>query len=82
MGLGPVGIREGPPKEVPCKLPPKEEWEAAEGAWGSIQKELGVRWAWREACVMGRRGRPIGLRTWWRSVFGKISEAVQGTDLG
>lgn len=51
MGLDPVGIREGPPKKVPCKLRPKEEWEAAEGAWGSIQKELGARWAWREACV-------------------------------
>lgn len=36
----------------------------------------------KPVCVMGRRGRPIGLRMWWRSVFGKISEAVKGTDLG
>lgn len=43
MGLDPAGIREGPWKKVPYKLRPKEEWEAAEGAWGSIQKELGAR---------------------------------------
>lgn len=51
MDLDPGRIREGLPKKALCKWSPKEEWEAAEGAWGSIQKELGARWAWREACV-------------------------------
>lgn len=75
MGPDPACIREGLPKKAPCKLSPKEEWEAAEGAWGSLQKELGARQAWREACVSRERGGGPGLGTWqWRSVFGKSSQ--------
>lgn len=51
MGPDPAWIREGLPEKAPCKLSPKEEWEAAEGAWGSIQKELSAWRSWREACV-------------------------------
>lgn len=51
MGSDPAWIRVGLPEKALCKLSPKEEWEAAEGAWGSIQKELSAWQAWREACV-------------------------------
>ena len=52
MGPDPAWIREGLPKKALCKLSHKEEWEAAEEAWGSIQKdELSAWQAWGEACV-------------------------------
>lgn len=51
MGPDPAWIRGGLPKRVLCKLSHKEEWEAAEEAWGSIQKQLSARQAWGEACV-------------------------------
>lgn len=50
MSSDPAWMREGLPEKAPCKLSPGE-WEAAEGAWGSMQKELSARRAWREACV-------------------------------
>lgn len=56
MGPDPPWIRGGLPNKAPCKESPKEEWEAAEGAWGSIQKEPGARQSWREACVRWERG--------------------------
>lgn len=51
MGPDLPWITEGLLKKAPCKLSPKEEWEAAEGAWGSIQKEL--------SAGGGVRGRPV-----------------------
>lgn len=71
LGLSPdpAWIREGLPKKAPCQLSPKEEWEAAEGAWGSIQKELGARRGWREACVCDGNE---GADHWAKDVMGEI----------
>lgn len=53
MGPDPAWIREGLPKKAPCKLSHREEWEAAEEAWGSSQKELRAWQVWRAGCVEG-----------------------------
>lgn len=82
MGPDPAWIREGLPKNAPWKLSTKEEWEAAEGAWGSIQKELGARQARREACVCWERGGGpwAGDVAVEICVCKEVSEAALGTD--
>jgi hypothetical protein len=65
-------VVEGLLRKASCKLSPKEEWEAAEGAWGSIQKEGYTVGLEGGLCVMEARGWPAGLGMWqWRLVFGK-----------
>lgn len=62
---------------------PEQEWEAAEGAWGSIQKELEQGGPGGRSVCEWSEEAAAGPRTCrWRSVFGKSFQKQRGPDPG